>query len=90
MPSTSTSITAPRTSTLYKLIDSGLIQPLNKSYLTNIGNVVAALRDPYYDKGGVYTVPYTVFGTGIGYRADRVDPAQRHVGHVVEPGSTRA
>ena len=36
---------------LYKLVDTGLIQPLNKSYLTNIGNVVASLRDPYYDKG---------------------------------------
>ena len=64
------------TSTLFKLIDSGLIQPLNKSYITNIGNVVASLRDPYYDKGGTYTVPYTVFGTGIGFRADRVDPTK--------------
>jgi spermidine/putrescine transport system substrate-binding protein len=63
------------TSTLFKLVDSGLIQPLNKSYLTNIGNVVASLRDPFYDKGSTYTVPYTVFGTGIGFRADRVDPA---------------
>lgn len=63
------------TDTLYKLVESGLIQPLNKTYLTNIGNVAAALRDPYYDKGAVYTVPYTVFGTGIGFRADRVDPA---------------
>ena len=63
------------TSTLFKLIESGLIQPLNKSYLTNIGNVVASLRDPYYDKGGVYSVPYAVFGTGIGFRADRVDTA---------------
>ena len=64
------------TSTLYKLVDSGLLQPLNKSYLTNIGNVAASLRDPYYDKGSAYTVPYTVFGTGIGYRADRVDAAK--------------
>ena len=62
------------TSTLYKLIESGLIQPLNKSYITNIGNVSSSLRDPYYDKGAVYTVPYTVFGTGIGFRADKVDP----------------
>ncbi len=61
--------------TLFKLVESGLIQPLNKTYLTNIGNVVAALRDPSYDPGGVYTVPYTVFGTGIGFRADKLDPA---------------
>jgi spermidine/putrescine transport system substrate-binding protein len=63
------------TSTLFKLIESGLIQPLNKTYLTNLGNVVASLRDPYYDKGGTYSVPYAVFGTGIGFRADRLDPA---------------
>jgi spermidine/putrescine transport system substrate-binding protein len=63
------------TTTLFKLIDTGLIQPLNKSYLTNIGNVAASLRDPYYDEGGTYTVPYTVFSTGIGFRADKVDPA---------------
>ncbi len=62
------------TNSLFKLVESGLIQPLNKTYLTNIGNVAAPLRDPYYDKGGVYTVPYTVFGTGIGFRADKVDP----------------
>jgi spermidine/putrescine transport system substrate-binding protein len=63
------------TESLFKLVDTGLIQPLNKSYLTNIGNVVASLRDPYYDEGGTYTVPYTVFSTGIGFRADRVDAA---------------
>jgi spermidine/putrescine transport system substrate-binding protein len=61
------------TTTLFKLVDTGLIQPLNKSYLTNVGNVAASLRDPYYDKGAVYTVPYTVFSTGIGFRADKVD-----------------
>ncbi len=63
------------TTSLFKLVDTGLIQPLNKSYLTNIGNIAASLRDPYYDKGGTYTVPYTVFSTGIGFRADRVDAA---------------
>jgi spermidine/putrescine transport system substrate-binding protein len=57
------------------LVDTGLVQPLNKTYLTNIGNVAASLRDPYYDKGAVYTVPYTVFSTGIGFRADKVDSA---------------
>jgi spermidine/putrescine transport system substrate-binding protein len=64
------------TSTLFKLVQSGLIQPLNKSYLTNFGNITASLRDPYYDKGSVYNVPYTLFGTGIGFRADRVDPGK--------------
>ncbi|MEP7201886.1 MAG: spermidine/putrescine ABC transporter substrate-binding protein [Ilumatobacteraceae bacterium] len=63
------------TTTLFKLVETGLVQPLNKTYLGNIGNVAASLRDPYYDKGAVYTVPYTVFSTGIGFRADKVDAA---------------
>ena len=33
------------------------------------------MQDPFYDKGSQYTVPYTVFSTGIVYRTDRVDPA---------------
>jgi spermidine/putrescine transport system substrate-binding protein len=58
------------------LINGGLLQPLNSSYLTNRGNVLLSLSNPWYDPGSKYTVPYTFFGTGIGYRADRIDPAQ--------------
>ena len=58
------------------LVKGGLIQPLNRSYLTNRGNVLKAFDDPWYDPGAVYSVPYTFFGTGIGYRADRIDPAE--------------
>jgi spermidine/putrescine transport system substrate-binding protein len=58
------------------LIKGGLIQPLNRSYLTNRGNVIKAFDDPWYDPGAVYSVPYTFFGTGIGYRTDRIDPAE--------------
>ena len=56
------------------LINGGLLQPLNPSYLTNRGNVLTSLNDPWYDPGSKYSVPYTFFGTGIGYRADRIDP----------------
>ena len=57
------------------LIAGGLIQPLNKTYLTNFGNVISTFTDPWYDPGATYSVPYTFFGTGIGYRRDRIDPA---------------
>jgi spermidine/putrescine transport system substrate-binding protein len=62
-------------STLDRLIAGGLLQPLNKSYLPNRANVLDSFADPWYDKGSTYTVPYTVYSTGIGYRADRIDPA---------------
>ena len=63
-------------STIYKLIGGGLVQPLNRSYLTNFGNIQPSFTDPYYDPGAQYSVPYTLFTTGIGYRADRVDAAE--------------
>ena len=59
-----------------RLIAGGILQPLNKSYLTNFGNVLPVFNDPWYDPGAVYSVPYTFFGTGIGFRSDRIDPAQ--------------
>lgn len=59
-----------------RLIRGGLIQPLNKTYLTNFGNVLPVYNDPWYDPGATYSAPYTFFGTGIGYRSDRIDAAQ--------------
>jgi spermidine/putrescine transport system substrate-binding protein len=61
--------------TIGNLVKGGLLQPLNKSYLANAGNIVAGFNDPWYDPGATYSMPYTYFGTGIGYRADRIDPA---------------
>ncbi|MGA9160225.1 MAG: spermidine/putrescine ABC transporter substrate-binding protein [Actinomycetota bacterium] len=60
-----------------KLGFGGLIQPLNKSYIPNFENVWPNLQSPLYDVGSNYTMPYTVYTTGIGYRNDLVDdPAQ--------------
>ena len=37
-------------------------------------------QDPWYDQGSQYTVPYVVYTTGIGYRADRVsDPSEGYM-----------
>ena len=50
-----------------------LLQPLNHDYLPNLKkNVWPMLASPYYDKGSRYTVPYTVYLTGIGWRTDMV------------------
>jgi spermidine/putrescine transport system substrate-binding protein len=55
-----------------RLVGANLIRPLNHSYLTNINNVWAAFQNPWYDQGWQYTVPYTVYTTGIGWRTDKV------------------
>lgn len=52
-----------------------LIQPLNHSYLPNLKNVWTSLQSPYYDQHSRYTVPYTVYTTGIGWRTDKVKKA---------------
>jgi len=54
------------------LVARKLLQPLNHSYLPNLENVWPSLRDPFYDKGSRYTVPYTIYHTGIGWRVDMV------------------
>jgi spermidine/putrescine transport system substrate-binding protein len=62
----------PTTDVIGKLAAGQLLQPLNKSYLPNLTNVWETLQDPFYDQGSVYSVPYTMFTTGIGYRIDEV------------------
>jgi len=58
---------------LGQLILGKALQPLNHSYLPNLQKTIwPSLRDPFYDKGSQYTVPYTVYTTGIGYRTDQV------------------
>ncbi len=62
--------------TLGRLIAGGILQPLNKTYLPNFSNLLPSFVDPWYDEGSTYTVPYTVFSSGIAYRTDRIDPAK--------------
>jgi spermidine/putrescine transport system substrate-binding protein len=55
------------------LIGSDLIQPLNHSYIPNISQVWEQFTDPFYDQNWQYTVPYTIYTTGIGWRKDLVE-----------------
>jgi spermidine/putrescine transport system substrate-binding protein len=55
-----------------RLVTGGLVRPLNHSYLPNISNVWPSFTDPWYDQGWQYTVPYTIYTTGMGWRADQV------------------
>jgi spermidine/putrescine transport system substrate-binding protein len=54
------------------LIESKLIQPLNHSYIPNITQAWPDFQDPFYDRGWQYTVPYTIYTTGIAWRKDLV------------------
>jgi len=64
---------------LERLVVGKLLAPLNLDYIPNLeANVWPTLVNPWYDFGSRYTVPYTIYTTGIGWRADHLphfDPA---------------
>jgi spermidine/putrescine transport system substrate-binding protein len=63
----------PTAEIIPKFVAGKLLQPINRDYLPNLKkNVWPMLADPYYDRGSRYTVPYTVYLTGIGWRTDMV------------------
>src|SRR5580700_10924194 len=58
---------------LGQLIEGKLAQPLNHSYIPNIAQAWPDFTNPFYDQGWRYTVPYTIYTTGISWRKDLVD-----------------
>jgi spermidine/putrescine transport system substrate-binding protein len=55
-----------------RLVTGGLVRPLNHSYVPNIKNVWPFFSNPWYDQEWHYSVPYTVYTTGLGWRTDQV------------------
>ena len=55
-----------------RLVSGNLIRPLNHSYIPNISNVWPSFTNPWYDQEWRYTVPYTIYTAGIGWRNDQV------------------
>jgi spermidine/putrescine transport system substrate-binding protein len=58
---------------LGQIVEGQLAQPLNHSYIPNITQAWPDYQNPFYDEGWQYTVPYTVYTTGITWRKDLVD-----------------
>lgn len=65
----------PTIDALGGLVDARVLRPLNHDYLPNVGNLWRQFRgseNPFYDRGQRYTVPYTTYSSGIGWRRDLV------------------
>src|SRR4051794_36271891 len=77
-PGESFDLVFPGPSVLSKMVYTELIQPLNHSYVPNLKNAWPEFQDPWYDRGARYTVPYTIYGTGVMYRADRVSDVPKN------------
>ena len=52
---------------LPRLVAAKLMQPLNHDYLPNIANLWPSIQSPFYDQDSQYSVPYTIYTTGIEY-----------------------
>ena len=53
-----------------RLVTGSLIRPLNHSYIPNIANLWPVYSNPWYDQKWQYTIPYTVYTSGLGWRTD--------------------
>jgi spermidine/putrescine transport system substrate-binding protein len=62
----------PTIDVMGQLVEGKLIQPVNHSYIPNIGQTWPDFTNPFYDGKWQYTVPYTIYTTGIAWRKDHV------------------
>lgn len=63
---------------LGRQIAAGHVRPINHDYIPNFAaNVWQQFQDPFYDKGAQFSLPYSVWSTGIFWRNDmlNIDPA---------------
>ena len=66
-----TQITSDR---IAQAVAGKLVKPINHNYIPNLAqNIWPSLQSPFYDVGSLYTVPYTLYTTGIGWRSDKID-----------------
>jgi spermidine/putrescine transport system substrate-binding protein len=56
-----------------KLVTADLVRPLNHSYIPHISNIWPNFTNPFYDQEWRYSIPYTVYTTGIGWRTDKAE-----------------
>ena len=77
-PGTPFDVFFPTIDVLADLVAAGLLRPLNHDYLPNVANLWSWFNGagrPFYDPNLAYTVPYTVYSSGVGWRDDLVAPA---------------
>lgn len=56
-----------------KLIRANQLLEIPRNQLTAIDDVYPFFNDPWYDTESAHTVPYSLYLTGLGYRADKID-----------------
>jgi spermidine/putrescine transport system substrate-binding protein len=70
--STGYDVIVPNHTIVRPMAEAGMIMPLDHAKIPNLANVAPAYRDPPYDPGCRYTIPYTNVVTGIAYRKSKM------------------
>ncbi|MET8332577.1 spermidine/putrescine ABC transporter substrate-binding protein [Streptosporangium canum] len=67
------------------LNEAGLLEPLHPELIPNLANLYPEAKELSYDKGNVFSVPYTWGTTGICYRTDLVKTAPTSWNDILNP-----
>ena len=65
-------ILVPTSNAMEALIKGGQLKPIDKTQLTNLGNINPAYLDTAFDPGNKYSVPYAMSLTVIGYNDQKI------------------
>ncbi|MFI3246463.1 MAG: extracellular solute-binding protein [Ferrimonas sp.] len=68
-------LVVPSTYYVQKMAQAKLLQPIDKSKLSNFKYLDPMMLDKEYDPGNQYSIPYIWGATGIGIHSAEVDPA---------------
>jgi spermidine/putrescine transport system substrate-binding protein len=63
----------PTAEYVQRLVQEEQLLRIPRDRLENIGNIYGYFDDPWYDPDSAHSVPYSLYITGIGYRADLLD-----------------
>ena len=67
------------------MIELDLLAELNYDNIPNFSNISDTFRDPPYDPGNKYSVPYQWGTTGIGYNAEEFEDPPASWGYLFDP-----
>lgn len=68
-------LVVPSTYFIEQMRNDGLLRPLDREKLTNIGKLDPRLMDQEYDPGNAYSIPYMWGATGLMVNRNAADPA---------------
>ncbi|WP_110664818.1 ABC transporter substrate-binding protein [Salinicola halophilus] len=71
-----------------RLVQSGLVQELDKSKIPNLDNLMPEFADPTYDPGSAYSVPYQWGVSGIVYDTETFPDAPKSWSLLFDPEVT--